>query len=504
MSLDNITSITDITDAIKALSEKTSALESELSACQSEVSRLNRVNSRLLADNTKLEKLVRQLESEIEKLGGKQVEKDSTNSSIPPSQQSIAAQAALRTRSLREPSGRTSGGQQGHEGHELAKTDSPSSTEEHKAKVCPHCGAVIGEDTQQVCTLTTQMIEIGGVMEAPVVTEHKRLTAVCPHCHRKVHGKLPTGNSTKTSYGPKVQTIVVYLFVVQSIPYGRIAEMMRDVFGLESFSQGTVKNILSRNANKAKAVYMALLSYIAKEKCAGMDETGVYINKALCWFWCLQCSRFTFVFADPSRGIEALKKHGILEHLANLVLCTDRHSTYFNLDVLTHQFCLVHLIRNLQYLSDINSSQKWSSDMQQLFRDAIHESNNAEAPPGKEARNKYEERLDKLLDEDVGHYGKDFRQLQNGIIKCRDFLFTFLDHEGVPHHNNASEAAVRILKVKTKVSGGFRTQDGADEYAVFHSITDTAKKNGKSKFNTLYLLITEEAPDATFIDKYIV
>ena len=386
MSLDNITSITDITDAIKALSEKTSALESELSACQSEVSRLNRVNSRLLADNTKLEKLVRLLESEIEKLGGKRVEKDSTNSSIPPSQQSIAAQAALRTRSLREPSGRTSGRQQGHEGHELAKTDSPSSTEEHKAKV----------------------------------------------------------------------------------------------------------------------VYMALLSYIAKEKCAGMDETGVYINKALCWFWCLQCSRFTFVFADPSRGIEALKKHGILEHLANLVLCTDRHSTYFNLDVLTHQFCLVHLIRNLQYLSDINSSQKWSSEMQQLFRDAIHESNNAEAPPGKEARNKYEERLDKLLDEDVGHYGKDFRQLQNGIIKCRDFLFTFLDHEGVPHHNNASEAAVRILKVKTKVSGGFRTQDGADEYAVFHSITDTAKKNGKSKFNTLYLLITEEAPDATFIDKYIV
>ena len=128
-----------------------SALESELSACQSEVSRLNRVNSRLLADNTKLEKLVKQLESEIEKLGGKRVEKDSTNSSVPPSQQSIAAQTALRTRSLREPSGRKSGGQEGHEGHELAKTDSPSCTEEHKAKVCPHCGAVIGEDVEQIC-----------------------------------------------------------------------------------------------------------------------------------------------------------------------------------------------------------------------------------------------------------------------------------------------------------------------------------------------------------------
>lgn len=125
MSLDNITSITDITDAIKALSEKTSALESE-------VFRLNRVNSRLLADNTKLEKLAKQLEAEIEKLGGRRVEKDSTNSSVPPTQQSIAAQAALRTRSLRESSGRKSGGQEGHEGH-----------------------------------------------EAPMVTEHKRLTAVC-------------------------------------------------------------------------------------------------------------------------------------------------------------------------------------------------------------------------------------------------------------------------------------------------------------------------------------
>ena len=179
------------------------------------------------------------------------------------------------------------------------------------------------------------------------------------------------------------------------------------------------------------------------------------------------------MFADPSRGIEALKKHGILERLANLVLCTDRHSTYFNADVLTHQFCLVHLIRNLQYLNDINETQQWSRDMQKLFREAIREANKAEAPPGAEVRKKYEERLDELLDQDVGHYGKDFQTLQNGIIKCRDFLFTFLDHEGVPHHNNASEAAIRILKVKTKVSGGFRTQDGADEFAVFHSIGRT-------------------------------
>ena len=167
MSLDNITSITDISDAIKALSEKTSALESELSACKSEASRLNRVNNRLLSDNTKLEKLIKQLEAEIEKLGGKRVEKDHTNPSVPPGQLSTAAQATLRTRSLREPSGRKSGGQEGHEEHELPKTDSPCSTEYHRALTCPHCGVVIPEDAGQECTMCVQMTEIGESASRP-------------------------------------------------------------------------------------------------------------------------------------------------------------------------------------------------------------------------------------------------------------------------------------------------------------------------------------------------
>lgn len=504
MGLDNITTITDVMDALKALNDKTAELQSELTECKGEVSRLNRTNTRLVCENTQLKKKVEKLEAELEKLGGKQVEKDSTNSSVPPTQQSIAKQAALRTRSLRKPSGRKSGGQEGHEGHELAKTDTPDETEDHLAEVCPHCGAVIPKDAEQVCTMTTQMIEVGRVSEPPVVSEHNRYTAVCPRCHKKAHGKLPTGKSTKTCYGPKVQAVVVYLYAVHSMPYNRIAEFMRDVFSIESFSEGTVKNILSRNKSKAQVVYYALLGYIAKEKCAGMDETGVYINKMLCWFWCLQCARFCFVFADPSRGMEALKNHGILEYLSNLVLCTDRHSTYFNLDVLTHQFCLVHLIRNLQYLNDINETQQWSRDIQQLFRDAIQEWNKAKAPPGTEVRKKFEQRLDNLLNLDVAHYGKDFQTLQNGIIKCQDCLFTFLDHEGVPHHNNASELAIRILKVKVKVSGGFRTQEGADEFACFHSIVETARRNGKSKFKTLLELIIEETPDASFIERMIV
>lgn len=119
---------------------------------------------------------------------------------------------------------------------------------------------------------------------------------------------------------------MIYLSVVQSVTFDRIAETMRDVFCVKSFSEGTVKKILERNAKKVLPVYTALLEYIGKEEAAGMDETDVYINKLLCWFWCLQCEKYCYVFADRSRGIKALEKHGILPYLKRLILYTDRHT----------------------------------------------------------------------------------------------------------------------------------------------------------------------------------
>ena len=266
--------MTDAIEAIKALREELDNVKDELSSCKSEVSRLNRNNTHLVVENKSLKAEVTRLMAEIEKLGGSKVEKDSTNSSVPPTQQSIAGQAALRTRSLREPSGRPSGGQKGHVGHELAKTANPAKKEEHRVGTCPHCGAVIPEDAEQVCTMTTQVIDIAGILAEPEVTEHLRYTAICPHCHKKAHAKLPSGSGKKTAYGPKLQALVIYLSVVQSVTFDRIAETMRDVFCVKSFSEGTVKNILERNAKKLLPVYTALLEHIGKEEAAGMDETG--------------------------------------------------------------------------------------------------------------------------------------------------------------------------------------------------------------------------------------
>ncbi len=512
MSYNDITSITDPLEAIKALFAELTTVKEELSASRSDVASLKRNSTRqnvtikrITQERDQFKKEVESLRSELEKFGGKHVEKDSSNSSIPPTKQPIEKQVVQRTKSLRQPSGKKPGGQHGHEGHSISKTQNPDGIEEHKAKVCPHCGCAIPDDAEQTCVKSVQVIDITGPLSLPSVTEHKVYSAVCPHCHQTVKGDSPTGNCKKVMYGPKLQTLVVYLSVVQSIPYNRIEEIITDIFMVSSFSDGSIKNILKKNKQKATPIYDSILDYIEKQKAAGMDETGAYINNKLCWFWCLQCPRFCYVFADESRGIKALEDHEVVNRLVGLILYTDRHGTYFKLQVAGHQVCLVHLLRNLQYLNDLNPEQKWSSGIQELLRDAIHKSKTV--PLDKIDKEYYKKKLSEALEENVAPYERkganDFQALQNGLINCEDYIFTFLEHEEVPHHNNSSEASIRVLKVKTKVSGGFRTKDGADEFACFHSIAETAKRNGISKFTALYQLISDMAPKSNFIEDLI-
>lgn len=512
MSYKDISEITDPLEAIKSLFEEMTSVKSELSSCKSDVARLNRNNTKLNLTNRKvtqenkvLKKQVASLEEELAKLGGKHVEKDSTNSGTPPTQQSIKKQIILRTQSLRKPTSKKPGGQVGHEGHAASKTQTPNGVEEHKVKVCPHCGRPITDESEQTCIKSVQVVDITGPMMLPRVTEHRIYSAACPHCGKTVKGDDPTGNCKKVMYGPKLQTMVVYLSVVQSIPYGRIVEIVNDIFMVSSFSEGSVKNILKKNKDKATPIYDSILTYIEKAKAAGMDETGVYVNKKLSWFWCLQCPKFCYVFADESRGIKALENHDIISHLTGLILYTDRHGTYFKLQVAGHQVCIVHLLRNLQYLNDLNPDQKWASSIQDLLREAIHKSK--ALPLEQIDKEYYRKKLHELLEADVSSYERkganDFQALQNGLINCEEYIFTFLEHEEVPHHNNSSEASIRVLKVKAKVSGGFRTDNGADEFACFHSIAETAKRNGLSKFTALYQLVSDMAPSGNFIEKMI-
>ena len=111
--------------------------------------------------------------------------------------------------------------------------------------------------------------------------------------------------------------------------------------------------------------------------------------------------------------------------------------------------------------------------------------------------------MKRLNDEDLSKHRPELQKMQNALINCSDYLFTFLDHDEVPPDNNSSERTIRTLKVKSKVSGGFRTKEGADEYACFHSLVQTAKRNNISAFIALYDLISDLAPTDNFIETLI-
>ena len=170
-----------------------------------------------------------------------------------------------------------------------------------------------------------------------------------------------------------------------------------------------------------------------------------------------------------------------------MVAVTDRHSAYFAIDFLDNQVCLAHLLRNLEYLNDIDKEQTWAKEVQSLQREAIHERN--EKPAEIISAQSWLEGLDELLMKNLDHLRKEFNELKRGLIKCRDYIFNFLQNPAIPSDSNASELGIRKLKVKQKISGCFRSDTGADAFHAIHSITDTAWKNNQSPLDAILALV---------------
>ena len=170
-----------------------------------------------------------------------------------------------------------------------------------------------------------------------------------------------------------------------------------------------------------------------------------------------------------------------------MVAVTDRHSAYFAINFLDNQICLAHLLRNLEYLNDLDTEQSWSKELQELLREAIHE---RKENPNKSIPIKgWLERLDKLLTRNLDGLRKEFNELKRGILKRRDNIFNFLEDPAIPPDNNASERGIRKHKIKQKISGMFRSETGADAFHAIHSITDTAWKNGQSPLGAIIALV---------------
>ena len=472
--------VTDIYETLLAMTEEVRLLRETIGSQHTDICRLNRNIDKLNADLRKRDKRIKELEEKLAKY--ETPNKNSGNSNTPPSKENIKAEVIRRTKTLRKPTGRKPGGQEGHEGCTLKKAQTPDETEDIMANYCTRCGASL-EDCERILDYVTQVVSIPELK--PIVKEIRHYIMVCKKCGERIqlHAARKRG-SNAVVYDASVKSLVVYLSVVMFLPYGRIESFLREVFSLE-ISQGSLVNWVNEAKKNAAPAIEKIKESIMKSTVVGFDESGLYCNKKLNWAWIAQTVYFTLLFHGNGRSHKELESR-FGDSLERMVAVTDRHSAYFTLNFLNHQVCVAHLLRELQYLNELDAEQQWSRDVESLLQQAIHERN--ENPQAVIDKQPWLIKLDRLLTENLEHMAEQFGKLKNGLIKCRDYIFNFLENPAIPPDNNASERGIRKVKIKMKNSGTFRSDQGADAFLDLLLIIETTKKHNKSPYAAIRAL----------------
>jgi transposase len=407
--------------------------------------------------------------------------KNSGNSHKPPSTDMVAPK---RNQSLREKTDKKSGGQPGHKGHTLQMNDHPDKVVEHKPCTCGNCGSDLSGVGEEVIE-KRQVVDIPPVK--PQWVEHRLYAKTCS-CGHITEGHFPQGVAAPVQYGSNTEALAVYLHSRQYLSFERSKEFFNYAMGLP-ISEGCLVNMVQRFALKAQPAYEAIKANIEQAGCLGADETGGKVNGEKQWFWAWQNEQLTFIVHSPSRGFDTIEKT-FPDGFPNTILVHDRWAAQLKCEAKGHQVCSAHLLRDLNFIDQLYDSQ-WARDFKAVIKDAITlKSQMADSdydlfgPP----RTGLERRLQHILEQpvpDTHHKAATFRKK---ISKISQQVLLFLHYPAVPADNNGSERAIRNVKVKQKISGQFKSDDGAVAFAIIRSIIDTAIKAGKNVLNELAMI----------------
>ena len=380
---------------------------------------------------------------------------------------------------------RKTGGQLGHEGSSLLMKEVSDVVQEYLPIYCKHCGYGLVAN-ESIFVSRKQEIEIPLI--TPQYIEHRSYACRCKKCGTITTSELPERLKANIQYSPKVSSLVAYLSVRQYMPYGRIAEFMKDCLNMP-ISQGTIDNMLRDLTEKAETIYRNIQQRVAQSPVVGGDETGVKINGGKGWLFTFQTPRLTFLTVSLSRGYDTISnlfKNGFPVS----VYVTDCLAAQLKVPAKAHQICIAHLFRELNNFIDVFKCQ-WSIDLKQLFKQAIQlksQMNSLDYLSANEKVINIQQQLDKLLLTFPDNTDKKVQTFFKRLNKNKDAILTFLYHNKVPPDSNGSERAIRNAKVKMKVSNQFKALDSANRFAVLRSIIDTIIKNSQNVWVGLSLL----------------
>ena len=434
----------------------------------------------------RLEEQVEQLTLRVQQLED-QVAKDSRNSSKPPSSDGLSKP---KTRSLRRSEGRKPGGQKGHPGHTLEMKTHPDQIERHELSHCPHCAtnlSAVPADApvrRQVYDVPPARIE---------VTEHQAEVKQCPGCHRRVQAAFPEHVTQPVQYGPHLKAQASYLNTYHFIPIARTCELLGDFYGhTPSWSFVAEANqAVEAGCDPALA---EIQRQLRQADVVHFDESGLRVAGQLQWLHSASTQMLTFFGLHGKRGQEAMHEIGILPDFTGWAL-HDHWKSYLTFEQCDHAFCNAHHLRELQFITD-QYGQPWADEMAQLLCDIKAEVAAAEH----EATSLTTERLAHFEAEYDAIVQRGFKanpppenpppnkrgrpkqsppkNLLDRLDKHRDGVLAFMRDFNIPFDNNRAERDIRMVKVKQKVSGAFRTWQGAQTFCHIRSYISTVRKQG--------------------------
>lgn len=419
---------------------------------------------------------------------------NSSNSSLPPSTDKGRRGKDKKRRKKR--GAKKAGGQEGHAGSTLEQYDDPDEIIELSIdrRTLPtgikffHCES----EKRQVIDLNLDFVVREYQAEVLVGDDGSRFVATFP------------ANITKAiQYGPSVKSFAVYMSQYQLVPYARVQEVFKDQFNLK-ISQGSLSNFNREAFEKLEDFENDIINNLSNEDVLNADETGAKIENELAWIHVLATNKLTFYYPHPKRGREAMIEMGVIPDYGG-VLVHDHWKPYLGYDC-KHALCNAHHIRELQWVIDFKD-HKWAKSMKRFLEILSIEVDESGGVLSDEIQKKkikrYREIIKKAKFEcpkqipTVGSGKRKVKQtkernLLDRLCDFEDQVLLFMKNKKVPFTNNQAERDIRMVKVQQKVSGQFKSMNGAKYFCRIRSYLMTYKKRGHSPFDKLCSLFDTE------------
>ena len=420
--------------------------------------------------------------------------KNSRNSGKPPSSDGYAK--PKKTESLRKSGEKPNGGQPGHKGHALERSEHPDHTETHKPDACTNClrplddVAAVGAEERQVYDIPAIRIE---------VTAHRAEIKICPGCGAENRGEFPEDVGSGVRYGTGIKTWAAYFVNQHHIPLDRTVQVIGDLSG-HRLSEASLLKASEELSECVRPSTEAAEELLMNAEVLNADESGLGVGGKLRWLHVASTDSLTHYSVHEKRGKAATDAAGILSNFKGTAV-HDHRKPYFQYADCGHALCNAHHLRELNFIEK-QYGQVWAGDMADLLLEI------------KGATEKLKPDRDGFTPEEIGEFERRYDEIVsrgfadnpftppkekkrgrvkktpplNLLTRLRDYraeTLAFMYDFRVPSDNNAAERDVRMIKVKQKVSGCFRTSEGAERFARIRGYISTARKNSKNIFEAI-------------------